>query len=162
MRSRLLLSFALAAGSLIACNVPESSFGSDFCFALDSSCPSSGATFSDWIAGLPRERVGAAHPSGGFWEDLVPGDSVTLYFMSMQNGRGLADTVRTSDWAVTNSAVARISAGEGGRGTLIAIAPGNFDLVVSGATRRMVACTATDCVTISQIRVVAPPAPSVR
>jgi len=113
-----------------------------------------------WITGLPHDKVGALHPSGQSWLDLIPGDSVTLYLVLGQVGvSSTSDTVRTVAWAVTDSAVARISAGAEGKGTLVAIAPGVFDVTANSEKRQMLACTAAGCDFVRQIRVRASPSP---
>jgi hypothetical protein len=164
MRSHLVVSLALAAVSVAACNVPESSFGPDFCLPLDGPCtPSPGGTASVvtyWIAGLPADRIST---SVGATEELIPGDSITLHLVSGTTGPSSpSDTVRTVNWAVTNGAVARVTAGQGGSGALVAIAPGNFSLTANGGAALMFACGPLGCTMITNIRVVAPPAPSVR
>ena len=161
MRSRLLLSFALAAGSLTACDIPIDIFGPETCF-MDGPCqtytPAEG-TVSYWIAGLPYDRVSPSSPT---WLDLVQGDSATLHLVFRTYGPSEAtDTVRVVAWAVTNGTVARITPGEGGSGALVAIAPGTFSITVNGNAAMMFACDAGLCSMITSIRVVAPPAPRI-
>lgn len=158
MRSHLILSFALAAGSLTACKAPEFSLGPNSCFSLDSPCgpyPPGGVVLS-WIEGLPYDRVS----SNAGWANLIPGDSVTLYLVSGPNGPPSADTVRTVTWGVTDSSVARVSPGQGGSGALVAVAPGTFKVTANGGTTFMSACIPGGCATFWEIRVVAPPAPT--
>jgi len=159
MRPRLLLSFALAAGSLTACNIPIDIFGPDTCF-MDGPCqtnsPGGGTVVSYWIAGLPYDRVSASSTA---LLDLVPGDSATLYLVFGTQGPSVpSDTARGVAWAVTNGAVARITPGQGGSGALVAIAPGTFSITADGYAQMMFACGASGCNMISSIRVVAPPA----
>jgi hypothetical protein len=162
MRSRLLFSFALAAGSLTACNIPIDIFGPDTCF-MDGPCgtysPGGGTVLSYWIAGLPYDRIST---SSSDLLDLVPGDSATLYLVSGLSGPSAAnDTVRAVAWAVTNGAVARITPGDGGSGALVAIAPGTFGITANGNASIMFTCGARGCNMISSLRVIAPPAPRI-
>ena len=161
MRSRLLLSFALAAGSLTACDIPIDVFGPETCF-MDGPCQPypPGAVASYWIAGLPYHRVST---SSSDLLDLVAGDSATLYLVSGLSGPSAAnDTVRAVAWTVTNGAVARITPGEGGSGALVAIAAATFGITANGSAPMMFACGASGCNMISSIRVVAPPAPTLQ
>ena len=156
MRSRLLLSFVLAAGSLTACDIPTGL--GDFCF-MDGPCePYPPRVVGYWVEGLPHDRVNF---SGDGLVHLVPGDSVTLYLVSGMNGPPGADTVRTVTWGVTDGAVARITPGRGGSGAVVAIAPGIFKVTANGGAVLMFACIGSSCATIRDIRVVAPPAPRV-
>jgi hypothetical protein len=164
MRSRLVLSLALAAVSVAACNVPESSFGPDFCLPLDGPCPTNygggvQSTTVSWIAGLPFERV---NTTAG-WVDLIPGDSVTLHLLTGPSApQRSGDTVRVVTWAVANAAAARITPGQGGDAALVAIAPGTVTITANGGSRQMFACGPNDCWLVWNVRVVAPPTPSTR
>ncbi len=166
MRPRLLLSLALAAGSLAACNVPESSFGPDFCLPLDGPCPTNsgggggGGSLVSWIAGLPFERVST---TAAGWVDLLPGDSVTLHLLTGPNApQRDGDTVRVVTWAARGSAVARVTTGQGGGAALVAVSPGIFTVTANGAVPQMFVCGPTDCSLEFNIRVIAPPTPSTR
>jgi hypothetical protein len=163
MRSRLLLSFALAAGSLTACDIPVEIIGPETCF-MDRPCGANsyggGTVVAQWIAGLPYDRVST---SSSDLLDLVPGDSATLYLVFGTNGPSVSsDTARAVAWAVTNGAVARITPGQGGSGALVAIAPGTFSITADGNATIMYACSLSRCNMISSIRVVAPPAPTLQ
>ena len=164
MRPRHLLSLALAAGSL-ACNVPESSFGPDFCLPLDGPCPThsgggGGGTVVAWIAGLPFDRVSK---SDAGWVDLIPGDSVTLHLLTGPNAPARdGDTVRVVTWEMAHGIAARITPGQGGSAALVAVAPGTFTVTADGANPYMFACGPTDCSLVWYLRVVAPPTASTR
>jgi hypothetical protein len=167
MRPHLVLSVVLAAGSLAACDWPRFGAAPDVCLRIEAGdCQDtyggpSGLVTVLWIAGLPYDKVGPLDPLGGSWEELLPGDSVTLYLVYGQYGpMGGTDTVRTVAWEVTNAAVARISAATGGRGTLVATAPGVFGVTANGTFPVMWACGTDACTLITRLRVVAPPTPA--
>lgn len=156
MRQHTALAVAAATISFAACNVPESSFGNS-CFSLDFGCQNTrGAEF--YVVGFPFDKVNAV---SGVYE-MVPGDHATLYFISGSFGLfGAVDTVRTVKWGVTDPAVARITAGQGGSGLLVAVAPGTFSVTIDGQGPWLWACAPTQCTNITSMRVVAPPAPAV-
>ncbi len=158
MRSHLLVSFAIAAGTLSACNVPESSFGPNMCLPLDGPCTSgSGGTpvLTYSIVGLPVSRISTA---AGAREDLLPGDSVTLYLVYGM-GPAASDTVRTVSWSIPDGAVARITRGLDGSGAFVAVAPGATAVTANGYATTLFACGTLGCTMITDLRVVAPPSP---
>lgn len=115
---------------------------------------------SYWITGFPPDRLSTAD---GATEDLIPGDSVTLYHVTGTSGpSGPADTLRAVNWAVTSGGVVRITPGPEGSVALVAVTPGDFYLTVNGKVPLKFACGPSGCTMITLTRVVAPPTPSVR
>lgn len=160
MRSHLLSCAALAVGTLGACG--DSVVGLGFCLNIDGNCPrSSGPIDHFWIEGFPADKVGPPHPTQyGAWGELIKGDSITLYLLFGAGSGGKRDTVRSVGWTVSDTAVARIAAGTGGSGTMVAIAPGAFYVNTNNEHYRMLACRMDrTCSDIGQVRVAAPPTP---
>lgn len=170
MRSHLIVGFALLAGSLTACD--EGPVETDFCFNLDGNCPGSKPPPGFcWLCppdhatvGFPLDNVDSTvvHSDGyGYWGRLVVGDTVILYKVLLPAGRWppstATDTARTVSWAVSDTAVARITAGTGGRGTLVARAAGTISVSADGENG-IWSCKGSVCLQVRQIIVAASPA----
>ena len=148
------LTIAATAISLIACGKNVTDLGGNFCF---DTC---GTGTGGGLSGLPSYKILGfpyAKLASDGWGQLAPGESVTLYlFGGPSNNQAVVTVV---DWIVSDPAVASVTAGTDGQGTIVAKNAGTFGVAANGTTYMWTCDPYAGCTQVLGLRVVAPPAP---